>query len=197
METVGTILKLQPNALMTWTKNGTTGYLQNTKRNQAFLTRFSPQRKITYHSNPESAVAVIKTNPTLAEVDSIYGTSLTNEWLNVNLFHTFTACGFSFVGNNLTIDYVVEKLHNRFDYLRLGEIQLFLSLFENGEYGDFCRVFNMQKFFLSISLFLKKRQELKDNYDKKLIQEQEKNKHYVPCPENLEIAKRIQQQFKK
>lgn len=55
----------------------------------------------------------------------------------------------------------------------------------------------MQKFFLSISLFLKKRQELKDNYDKKLIQEQEKNKHYVPCPENLEIAKRIQQQFKK
>jgi hypothetical protein len=130
-------------------------------------------------------------------VDSVYGTSLTNEWLNVNLFHTFTACGFSFVGNNLTIDYVVEKLHNRFDYLRLGEIQLFLSLFENGEYGDFCRVFNMQKFFLSISLFLKKRQELKDNYDKKLIQEQEKNKHYVPCPENLEIAKRIQQQFKK
>lgn len=162
-------------------------YLRSTEANRAFLIKYSPDIKARVASNPLSAVDVAQNNPTMAQIVSVYGSGLTDDWLLIQLVHSFGMCGFDFIlGEDQSIKYIATKLRNRYSYLRVGEIQLFLSEFESGRFGEFGRTFNSQRFFSALNDFLKIRVDLIEKNEKAKRIAAESSKNYVPCPKELE-----------
>lgn len=195
METVGEVLtKRQQSGCEMITTKPSVGYLQSTTATKAFLTRYSPAIKEQVAADRISAVAETTKNPRLQDVINVYGAAAAADWLEVQLSHTFSLCGFDFLlGSDATVIHIGKVIAAEYNYLRLGELALFLLDFGQGKFGDHQTRFNEQKFFTALREFLKVRADLRE---RKMQEDKEKAraeaaKRAVPPPENLQHLQSI------
>lgn len=156
------IIKQQQSAAAQSTRVSSGTFLQSAERNTEFLNKYAPNVvKSAVVANELSAVAAVQSNPQLKQVAAVYGSGMVMNWLRVQLTHTFGMCGFECqLGTEVMVDSVAHTLASEYDYLRIGEVALFLSDFEHGRLGDLYQRFQAPKFFGALSRWLTKRAEL-------------------------------------
>jgi hypothetical protein len=137
-------------------------FLQSEARNDEFLKKYAPMVvKSAVVANELTAVEAVQSNPQLKQVAAVYGRGMVEKWLCVQLMHTFGMCGFECqLGYEATAEGVAKTIASEYDYLRIGELALFLSDFEHGRLGELYQRFQLPKFLGALSRWLTKRAEL-------------------------------------
>lgn len=183
------IIKQQPSAAAQSTRVSSGTFLQSAERNTEFLNKYAPNVvKSAVVANELSAVAAVQSNPQLKQVAAVYGTGMVMNWLRVQLTHAFGMCGFECqLGTEVMVDSVAQTIASEYDYLRLGEIALFLSDLEHGRLGELYQRFQSPKFFGALAKWLQKRAELITRSEQKERERRraESASRAVPPPENL------------
>ncbi|MBQ5925804.1 MAG: hypothetical protein IIX03_03745 [Paludibacteraceae bacterium] len=134
--------------------------MQNDKASNRFLLRYNPDSRIQILTNPTLAFHHTTDNPTIHRVEEVYGFGVVEEWVTCQMFRTLGRCGFDCVnGADDIYQLISDNLRTRYRHLTLREFMLFLCQFERGEFGDFSRIFNSQKFFTALNQFMQYRSE--------------------------------------
>lgn len=103
---ISEVLNQTQKGYLTTTEKSSEVYLRSTEANRAFLIKYSPDIKARVAGNPLSAVDVVQNNPTMAQIVSVYGSGLAEDWLLIQLVHSFGMCGFDFIlGEDQSIKY--------------------------------------------------------------------------------------------
>ena len=110
--------------LAVWGQNGTT-----------FLSKFNPDLQYYCASHPERCFTA--NTPTLHDVRKVYGSEITESWLDIQLTDLVKFAGVKKENAGVLIRPLAQVLASNYGFLKVSELMLFFQQFKGGMYGRF------------------------------------------------------------
>ncbi len=145
------------------------------------LNEYSPTSQLEWAGDP--ILCITADVPTLANVRAEYGAQVACDWLLIQLndYQNFLGIKEEYKADTATLRQVAQMIINRYFFLKLSELLLFLQRLKYGDYVEFYGVVDAAKILKAFKPFLeergtvidreqaRRRREEYDNYQKKAV----------------------------
>lgn len=123
----------------------------------ALFKRFNPSKQLACGNNPTKCI--MADVPTLANVRAEYGEQVARDWLIIQLndYQNFLGIKEENKACLNTIKELAAMIVNRYFYLKLSELLLFMQQLKYGDYTEMYGVFDATKILKAIKRFLEER----------------------------------------
>jgi hypothetical protein len=152
----------------------------------AFLSKYNPDYQMQICNNTDECL--FGNYPTLGKL-TWYGKNMPKAWMLAQLTDLSEYCGCKDKLEGRALEHCAEIITQRYDYLKISEIMLFIFRFKAGDYGKFYGSVDPLTITTSLNRFIIDRNILIDKHEQKQreLRDAEDKKNCISYAEYLRI----------